>query len=335
MSPRVKSVAVLGGSGFIGHAVVAALLAKGCRVITVNRGQTPIGESSGLIERVTADRRDPCAYARVLAGLDVAAVVDVTAYHPDDTRVAIEAFRVRIERLVYISSLSVYRWPLPCPVAEDAPLESDPRRGYGFGKAACERLLFSQSTARLPWTVLRLPAVFGPRDPHSREAYLLGRILQDKTIVVPPRPYLCQNLFAADAARAVCALLESPHAVGRVYNAGGAPFALEGYVDLIAGLAGRTARMVRASTRVLARDGADPQKIPYYFEGDVVLDTRRIHDEIGFVPLWPVRKALAATIEEITRSPVGVGSDGWGLPWDAPSSDSGRPPEMDAQRSLS
>lgn len=322
MSRRLKSVVVLGGSRFIGHAIVAALLAKGCRVITVNRGHAPIG-APGPVERVTADRRDPAAYARALEGIDAEGVVDVTAYRPEDTRVAIDAFGGRIERLVHVSTLSVYRWPLPCPVREEAPLEDDPRREYGYGKAGCERLLFSQPAERLPWTALRLPAVFGPRDPSSREAYLLRQILQDKTIVVPPRPYLCQNLFAADAARAVCALLESPVAAGRAYNAGGVPFTLEHYVDLLAASAGRPARVVRAAARVLVRGGADPQKIPYYFEGDVVLDTRRIRDEIGFTPAWKLEKALAVTLEAILQAPVEPAAGGWGLPWDGafPASD--------------
>lgn len=333
MSRRLKSVAVLGGSRFLGHAIVQALLAKGCRVITVNRGHAPIGDS-GPVERVMADRRDPAGYTRALAGIDAEGVVDVTAYRPEDTRVTIDAFGGRIARLVHVSTLSVYRWPLPCPVREDAPLENDPRREYGYGKAACEHLLFSQPTERLPWTVLRLPAVFGPRDPDSREAYLLGQILHGQPIVVPVRPYLCQNLFAADAARAVCALLESPLAPGRTYNAGGVPFTLEHYIELLAGSAGRPARMIRAAARVLVRDGADPQKIPYYFEGDVVLDTRRIHHEIGFAPLWPMKKALAATVEEMTRAPGGINSGGWGLPWDAPFPANRLPPETDAERSV-
>jgi nucleoside-diphosphate-sugar epimerase len=43
MSARVQRVAVLGGSRFIGKAIVETLLANGCQVTTVNRGQTPVG----------------------------------------------------------------------------------------------------------------------------------------------------------------------------------------------------------------------------------------------------------------------------------------------------
>jgi nucleoside-diphosphate-sugar epimerase len=312
MTLRVLSIAVLGGSRFIGHAVVEALLGKGHRVTTVNRGVGPV-RYPGPVSRVRADRRDPAGYARALSGIDADCVVDVTAYRPDETRVALDAFRGRVERFVHISTLSVYRSPLACPVSEDAPLETDPRNGYGFDKAACERLLFSEPAARLPWTILRLPAVFGPRDPSSREAYLYRQILREKAIVVPPRAYQCQNLFVADAAGAVCGLVDSPRAAGRAYNAGGEPFTLEAYVDHMAGIAEKPAQMMRAGARVLEQGGADPRRVPYYFEGDLVLETRRIREEIGFSPAWATEDALVATLDWFSGRPDQVF---WGLPWD-------------------
>ncbi len=314
MSDRVRRVAVLGGSRFIGRAIVAALLANGCRVTTVNRGKTPVRHARP-VAHVAADRSDAAAYARALAGLDVDGVVDVTAYHPDDTRVARNAFRGRLKCFVHISSLSVYRWPMPGPVAEAAPLENDARNAYGFNKAACEHLLFDEPTAGLRWTVLRLPAVFGPGDPCSREDGLYRRIVAEKAIVVPPRPYGCQNLFVADAARAVLQLLESPQAAGKAYNAGGLPFTLEAYVELLAKRAGKPPRMLRADSQVLAQGGADPRKIPYYYEGDLVLDTRRIRQEIGFAPAWELEPALEATLAAIEETPRPAVSDAWGLPW--------------------
>jgi nucleoside-diphosphate-sugar epimerase len=314
MSDRVRRVAVLGGSRFIGRAIVEALLANGWRVTTVNRGNTPVNYAHPVVH-VAADRSDPAGYARALAGIDADAVVDVTAYHPGDTRVACDAFRGRLKCFVHISTLSVYRWPLPGPLAEAAPLETDTRNAYGFDKAACERLLFDEPTAGLPWTVLRLPAVFGPGDPCSREAFLYRQIVEEKAIVVPPRPYRCQNLFVADAARAVLRLLESPQAVGRAYNAGGLPFTLEAYLELLAQRAGQAPRMMRADGGVLAQGGADPRKIPYYYEGDLVLDTRRIRQEIGFAPAWELAPALAATLAAIERAPDPAAADAWGLPW--------------------
>jgi nucleoside-diphosphate-sugar epimerase len=300
MTDGIGKVAVLGGSGFIGHAIVEELIRHGYRVTTVNRGQTPVSWP-GPVECITADRRDASRFARALATVDADCIIDVTAYKADETRIAIDAFRNRVGRFIHISTLSVYRWPFPCPVAEDGPLETDPFNHYGFHKAGCERAILSEPVEGLPWTILRLPAVFGPRDPFSREARLCRQIIEKRPVVVPMQPFLCQNLFVRDAARAVRLLLESPGTAGRACNAGGSPFALEEYVGLLARLLGRKPLMMRASAQVLLRDGNDIEKMPYFFEGDLVLDTRRIRDEAAFEPAFGLEEALRLTLEWLTR----------------------------------
>lgn len=306
-------MAVLGGSGFIGHAVVEELLLHGYRVTTVNRGLTPASHS-GSVERVKADRTDPSGFSRALAKVDADAVVDVTAYRDGETRVAVDAFRGRVGCFVHISTLSVYRGPLPCPVAEDWPLETDPSNSYGFHKAGCERILREEPVDGLPWTVLRLPAVFGPRDPFSREARLCRRIVEEKPVVVPTRPFLCQNLYVQDAARAVRLLLESPRPAGRAYNAGGPAFTLEDYAGLLADLLGGQVSMMRASAQVLARDGIDSGELPYYFEGDLVLDARKIRDEAAFEPAFCLERALRLTLDLLSRDGGTGAAAGGGCP---------------------
>ena len=305
MTDGIRRVAVLGGSGFIGHAIVEELIRHGYRVTTVNRGQTPVSWP-GPVERIIADRTDATRFARVLSTLDADCVVDVTAYRADETRIAIDAFRNRVRRFIHISTLSVYRWPFPCPVAEDWPLEEDPFNHYGFHKAGCERAILSEPVKGLPWTILRLPAVFGPRDPFSREARLCRQIIEETPVVVPIEPFLCQNLYVRDAARAVRLLIESPQTAGQACNAGGPPFSLEDYVRLLGWFLGRQPLMMRASAQVLAQSGADLRKIPYFFEGDLVLDTRRIRNEAAFEPAFGLEQALRLTLEGLT------GSDGDG-----------------------
>ncbi|MCX6561173.1 MAG: NAD-dependent epimerase/dehydratase family protein [Candidatus Aminicenantes bacterium] len=301
MSQRSRGAAILGGSGFIGHAVTEELVRCGYRVSVVNRGLTPAA-FAGPVERVKADRTDPLSFAQALAAIDADCVVDVTAFREEETRAAIEAFRGRIERFVHIGSLSVYQWPFPCPVAEDWPLETDPFVSYGFHKAGCERALQAEPVAGLPWSILRLPAVCGPRDPTSREADLRRQICGGQPVYVPPRPYFCQNLFVQDAARAVRMMIETPAAAGRAYNVGGPPFTLEEYAGLLADLLGKPPRLVRASGRALAEGGIDPHKIPYYFEGDLCLDTRRIRDELAFTPAFDREQALSLTLDWLARA---------------------------------
>lgn len=307
MTNRIERVAVLGGSGFIGHAVVEELLRHGYSLTTVNRMRTSAAYS-GPVDRIAADRRDASSYARALAAVDADCVIDVTAYRPDETRIAIDAFRGRVARFVHISTLSVYRWPFPCPIAEDWPLEPDAHNGYGFQKAGCESLIHSEPVAALAWTILRLPAVIGPRDPCSREDRLRQQIAADLHVTVPMRPFLCQNIFVRDAARAVRMLIENPATTGRAYNAGSPPFTLEDYVALLARLLGKEPRMMRASARVLAQGGTEPADVPYFFEGDLVLDTRRIRDDAAFEPGYGMKQSLVLTLEWLSRNEPADGS---------------------------
>jgi 2'-hydroxyisoflavone reductase len=300
LSRRTCKVALLGGSGFVGHAIAEELIRHGHSVVTINRKRTP-ADYSGSVERVEADRGDPLRYAAALATVDADAVVDVTAYRAEETRLAIEAFRGRIGRFVHISTLSVYDWPFPCPVAEDWPLVTDPAKSYGSHKAACERMIQAEPTDDFPWTILRLPAVFGPRDPHYREASLLHSIMRGEPVFLPMRPFLCQNLYVEDAARAVRLSIESFGRAGRVYNAGGPPFLLEEYANLIGELLGKPPRLVRASRQTLAQSSLDPEKVPYYFEGDLVLDTHRICDELAFEPIVERERAMRLTLDGLSR----------------------------------
>jgi nucleoside-diphosphate-sugar epimerase len=311
MSAAARTAAVLGGSGFIGHAIVEELLRHGWQVTTVNRGQTPAAYPRPVTRRF-GNRTQEAAYARALAAVEAEVVVDVTAYRAAETRLALDAFRGRVRRFLHISTLSVYRWPLPCPVAEDAPLETAPANGYGWHKAACERELAAEPVARLPWTSLRLPAVCGPRDPVGREAALARRLLAGEPVFVPPQSCLCQNLFVRDAARAVRRLLETPAAVGRAYNAGGRPFLLEDYATRLAALLGREPRLVRAAPRALAQSGIDPQSLPYYFTSDLVLDTRRLRHDTGWRPAFGLDRALRVTLEALRRD--GLTEPGGGGP---------------------
>jgi nucleoside-diphosphate-sugar epimerase len=315
VTEKIYRVAVLGGSRFIGYAIVEALLEKGYRVTTINRGVTPVNYS-GPVERIIADREDSSAYSQALAGIDVECVVDVMAYTANETQAVLDAFLNRLKRFIHISTMSVYKWPFSCPVSEDAPLETDPLNSYGFNKAACERLIISEPEDHFPWTILRLPPIFGPCDTLSREAYFYRQILEEKVITIPYRPFLCQNLFVVDAARAVCSLIENPKAIGRVFNAGGEPFILEDYVNILAGLMSREPRMIRAEERVLKRSGANPRRIPYFFEEDLVLDTKRIQNEIGFETVWDMEQALFATLEGFSDSSGPQETGWWGLPWD-------------------
>lgn len=314
MTGSGSTVAVLGGSWFIGHAIVEALLADGHRLMVLNRGVTPV-KYSGNVTLVQSDRNDRAGHEELLSRLEADWLVDVTAYGPEHTRSVVDACGGRVRGLIHISTMSVYRWPVPCPIPENFPLETDPANQYGFQKADCERVLQSIPGEVLNWIILRLPAVYGPNDPVSRERYFIGNLFQGRPIMIPLKPFLCQNIFVRDVAKAVCRVIRGSSHPASVYNIAGEPFTLEEYVERLGRLVGREPNLVRSSGSALRQARADAGNLPYFAEGDFLMDTKRIRTELGFEPDYTLDRALPPTVKWIRENPAPK-SMTWGLPWE-------------------
>src|SRR5262245_25887058 len=140
---------VLGGSVFVGAHAVRTLVARGHDVTILNRGVTP-DDHGDRVRRMRADRREPGALERVLAGATFDAAVDVSAYVGTDTEAAVRALDGRVGHFVHVSTGQVYlvREGCPTPAREpdyDGPLiaaaTGEPDRSewaYGIGKRDCE-----------------------------------------------------------------------------------------------------------------------------------------------------------------------------------------------------
>ncbi|MGW2487599.1 SDR family oxidoreductase [Streptomyces sp. NPDC001606] len=109
---------VLGGTEFVGRAVVEAALDRGWEVTVFNRGRR---EPPAGVRSLTGDRASPDGLASLAAHPGTwDAVVDTWSGEPRAVRGSARALRERAGRYVYVSSRSVYAWPWPPGVAEDA-----------------------------------------------------------------------------------------------------------------------------------------------------------------------------------------------------------------------
>ena len=156
-----KKILVTGGSGFIGSALVKALVGAGhqVRVLDDNSRGSPrrLSAVEKEIEFVAGDVRDAAAVARAAQGMDEVhhlAFVNGTEFFytmPElvlDVGVrgmvnVLDACRKHdIGTLILASSSEVYQTPPQIPTAEDAPLVvpdvMNPRYSYGAGKLISE-----------------------------------------------------------------------------------------------------------------------------------------------------------------------------------------------------
>ena len=239
---------LLGGTSFVGRAITERALVAGHELTLFSRGRTGAELFPG-VPRLRGDR-DAGDYA-ALAGGTWDAVVDVSAYVPRHVQEAADALDDAVERVLFISTGSVYdRSRAAEPMTEDVPRLA-PERGteqvtaqtYGPLKVACEDDVRARFGERA--VVVRPGVVAGPHDPTDRFTWWVRRAARGGRLALAGRPEQpVQVVDSRDLAALVVALLEDG-ATG-TYNAVGPaePTTLAELVRTCADAAGTSVELV-------------------------------------------------------------------------------------------
>ena len=171
-------ILILGGTVFLGRAIVEAAVAAGHELTLFNRGRT----NPELFPEVEKLRGDRDGDLDALRGRSWDAVVDVAGYLPRVVRQSVEA--VEAPYYLFVSTRSVYADPSDSP-DEDAPLHGDVdseeiMEHYGALKAMCERVAAERHGAIVPPGL-----IVGPHDPTGRFTYWPHRIARGGDVLAP------------------------------------------------------------------------------------------------------------------------------------------------------
>lgn len=178
---------VLGGTGFVGPAIVDDARTRGWAVTVLNRGgRSPRADA----EAVRGDRTADGGLDRVTdRRWDV--VVDTWAQAPSIVRDAARLLADRAGRYVYVSSRSVYRWPIPAGADEHHPtVEAAADDGadvdYARAKAGGEVAAVEAFGDRA--LLARAGLILGPGEDVGRLPWWLRRIARGGRVLAPGRP---------------------------------------------------------------------------------------------------------------------------------------------------
>ena len=178
---------VLGGTVFLGRAVVAEALARGHDVTIFNRGThpTPAGVTQLRGDRAASD-------LGALATGEWDSVIDTSGYVPRLVGASATLLAPRIGHYCFVSSVSVYApGPAPdesSPVAtlDDPTVEDIGGGNYGALKALCERAADAATDGRS--LAVRPGLIVGPHDPTGRFTYWPHRFARGGDVLVFDRP---------------------------------------------------------------------------------------------------------------------------------------------------
>jgi 2'-hydroxyisoflavone reductase len=212
---------VLGGTWFLGRALAEDALLRGHKVTTFNRGTS--GEDVPGVEPIRGDREDRTSLERLASSGTWDAVVDTSGFVPRIVLGSARALANRVDRYVFVSTVSVYQgWPVE-PLSEDSSVlacpsdagpefgETDPRgypTRYGFQKVGCERAVHEVFDGHS--LVLRPGVILGPYEYVGRLPWWLRRITRGGRVLAPGSPdRAIQPVDVRDVAAFVLTALEA------------------------------------------------------------------------------------------------------------------------------
>jgi 2'-hydroxyisoflavone reductase len=238
---NAMKVLVIGGTQFIGRAIVDELLTSGDEVTLFHRGKT----NPDLFPEATHLLGDRNVDLSTLAEGTWDATIDPSAYFPRQVRELATALGGRGGRYVHISSVSAYDTMTTPGMNEDSPLATlvDPTtevvndKTYGGLKALCEVATNEVFGPGGPgWSgeepsIVRPTYVAGPHDHTGRFTWWVERIARGGRVLAPgPRDNPFQSIDVRDLARFVGVLAHD--ASGGVFHASAPvpPFTFEDFL---------------------------------------------------------------------------------------------------------
>jgi uncharacterized protein YbjT (DUF2867 family) len=203
MTRSIRTLAVTGGTGFVGQHLLRMALAEGYDVRALTRGWKPPEHDIAWVDGAL-DRQD--SLVKLCSGAD--AVIHIAGLL-SGSREAFEAVNVGgtanmvdaarkagVRRFVHISSLA----------AREPQLSM-----YGWSKMKSEKIV---SASGLNWTAIRPPAVYGPGDKETLELFRMAR---RGFVGLPPKGRL-SVIHVEDLCRLILAVLEDEDSRSEVYE---------------------------------------------------------------------------------------------------------------------
>jgi NADH dehydrogenase len=256
---RHQSIALIGGSGFIGTHLANALVAAGKGVCIGTRKRSHASHLTMLpLDVIEVDPFDPLQLARFIEGAD--AVVNLVGtlhggrgrpYGPEfaklhvelPSKIAAACEGKGVHRLIHLSAInadsngpSMYLHMSALGADSNGP--SMYLRSKGDGEKAV------LAAARLATTIFRPSVVFGPEDRFLNTFAALARVFPVLPLARPDAKF--QPVYVGDVVAAIVGTLDLDAAHGHIYELGGPTvYSLEAIVRLCAEMIGRRPRIVR------------------------------------------------------------------------------------------
>ena len=306
---------IVGGSVFLGRALVAEARARGHEITVFNRGFSSPATEPG----VTLIKGDRNGDLSALGGQTWDAVIDTCGYVPRQVRSLLAALSGRIGHYTFVSTVSAYADLSRSDLTESATLgrladdatETVTAQTYGPLKALCEAA--AQQGMPSGNLIVRPGIIVGPHDPTDRFAYWVSRIAEEREVLAAGNPKApVQLIDVRDLAAWIVEMSEMKRA--GVFNAVGPkmPITLQHLFAIYAEAVNPRARFAWVDDAFLVAQGiTEWMKLPFYIPGSApqFAGMFAVNGDKAFgagLKLRPLTETAADTWRWIQGRPVGA-----------------------------
>jgi nucleoside-diphosphate-sugar epimerase len=322
-------ILLIGGNGFIGRFVVAALKQQGHALAVFHRGTLALPAG---VDEIRGDRNQLNASAQELKRFAPDVVIDLIISSGPQAAELMNIFRGATGRVIMLSSIDVYRAVAVSRGTESGPLqevplteESELRRSLhpyppenvqllrkifpwvtdDYDKIPAERTVMNDR--ELPGTVLRLPMVYGPGDPLHRFYPVVKRIADGRHHIIFPEAMAAWRSprgYVENVAAAIALAATDDRAARRIYNVCEEPsFSELEWARKIAAAMRWDGNFVVLPTESTPRHLLQPGNTAQHWTAS----SKRIRQELGYQEPVAIEEAVRRTIGwERESPPVGV-----------------------------
>lgn len=309
-------VAVLGGTRFIGRAIVEELAAAGHALLLVHRGQLEPPDLPPA-EHLHSDRASLKEHRAELDAFRPDAAIDCRALTRSDAEIALSALPA-VRRWIVISSVDVYRAfgalndqreTDPVPLDEESPVRETryPYRGKQPGYDDYDKLDVEDTYLPRGATVLRLPMVYGEHDYQRREEFILRRVRAGREkIPFGSGQWLTCRVYVRDVGRAARLCLENSAAVGHVLNiCEDRTYSMRSWSQMILDAAGSKAELVRVADAALPEDLEATGTMSQH----IAASAKKARAMLGWSTSDPFRTLQTTVRWHLANPPLGASED--------------------------
>jgi nucleoside-diphosphate-sugar epimerase len=240
--------------------VVETALARGDQVTTLNRGVS--GPPAAGAQPLHADRTDPAALAVALGDGSWDAVIDTWSGAPAAVGQAAALLAARAGHYGYVSSRSVYQWPIPDGTDESAPVVAgDPAdtrsNDYAAAKRGGELAVIATFGDRA--LLARAGLILGPYEIVGRMPWWLRRLERGGDVLAPgPRDRPLQYIDCRDLAAWL--LSAADRGLGGAFNTVSEPghATMASLLEAARDVTGQGANLVWVPPEVIEAAGIEP-----------------------------------------------------------------------------